>query len=164
MAIVRNRTTAPKAFLQQPMELTIQIYPPLQPSKIKVVRTTQCRSPLTPNSSPSPRLPMPYPNNHRLSYPTSKSYNNNSRCSHPLKPSRLRRHRNGMTWKSGPLSRTSWSRPSRRRLPARRRRSRNSRRKRLVLMLRTEMGNTRGPVARSWTHSRISMIARDSKG
>jgi hypothetical protein len=33
-----------------------------------------------------------------------------------------------------------------------------------VLMLRTEMGNTRGPVARSWIHSQISMKARASKG
>jgi hypothetical protein len=164
MAIVKNRTTAPKAFLQQLMQLTIQIYPPPQPSKLKVVRTTLCRSPLSPNSSPSPSPPIPNHNNHRLSYPTFKSNNNSSRCSHPLKPSKPRRHRNGTTWKSGPHSRTSWSRPSRRQLPARRRRSRNSRRRRPALMLRTAMGNTRGPAARSWTHYRISTRARGSRG
>ena len=153
MVLVKNPTTAPKAFLQQLMALTIQIYPQLQPSKTKAVRTPPCKSLSSPNNSLSP---SPNPlinnlfNNHQPFSPTLKS-NSNSRCSHPLKPSKPRRLRSGTTWRLEPHLRTSWSRPSLCRLAARRRRSRSSRRRRLIRIT----GSTQDPVDRSWTHSRI---------
>lgn len=159
MVLVKNPTTVPKAFLQQLMALTIQIYPQPQPSKTKAVRTPPCKSLSSPNNnsltpSPNPLINNLF-NNHQPFYPTLKSNNSNSRCSHPLKPSKLRRHRSGTTWRLEPRLRMSWSRPSLCRLAARRRRSRSSRRRRRESMLTTGMGNTQGRVDKSWTHSRI---------
>ena len=95
MVLVKNPTTAPKAFLQQLMALTIQIYPQLQPIKIKAVKTPPCTSPSFRNNSLSPS-PNPNNYNHQPFYPTLKS-NSNSQCSHPLKPSKPLKHRSGMT-------------------------------------------------------------------
>ncbi len=100
MVLVKNPTTAPKAFLQLLMALTIQIYPQLLPSRTKAVRTPLCKSLSFPNNSlsPSPNLLINNLfNNHQPFYPTLKSNSSNSRCSHPLKPSKPRRLRSGTT-------------------------------------------------------------------